>query len=130
MLGDAFDAAAKTAIEKEITDAKPGEIVILKKPPYAINIYKEIKDTDVHLWNENNTVLRDLISKQKWVVIPLTQSSYPVEYTVKPKFEIHYYSIRVTFGFAKPVHKSQPLNEDTALVDLNQRPNGMFGWTL
>ena len=72
VLGDAFDAAETAAIEKEIADTKPGEIVTLEKPPYAINIYKEIKDTEVHLWNENNTVLRDLTSKQKWVVIPLT----------------------------------------------------------
>ena len=49
---------------------------------------------------------------------------------MKPKFVIHYYSIRVTFGFAKTVHKSQSLTEDTALMDLNERPNGILGWTL
>ena len=60
MLGDAFNAAEKAAIEKELTDTKPGEIVTLSKPPYAINIFKEIKDTDVHLWNVNNAVLCEL----------------------------------------------------------------------
>ena len=34
---------------------KTGDIVTLSKPPHAMNIDKEIKDTDVHLWSVDNT---------------------------------------------------------------------------
>ena len=129
VLGTDFTRAETKKIKADIKAAKPGEIVMLPHPPYAINVYMEIKDCDAHLWSEDNTIECYLTSKQKWVIIPLTQIQFPQQYTLRPGMNINYLSIRATLGFAKTIHKSQSLTEDFIIMNVNQRPRGIFAMT-
>ena len=43
--------------------------------------------------------------------------------------KINYFSIRATLGFAKTIHKSQSLTEDFIIMNVNQRPRGIFAMT-
>jgi hypothetical protein len=132
IFGPDWTLEEKAAAEEEIATAKPGDIVTLIKPPYAVNIYKEISDDDAHLWSEENTLERDLkpATKIKWVVIPLLQGPYNVPYIMKKAYTIYYKSIRVTLGFCKTIHKSQSLTEEMETLDVNERPSGIVPLTL
>ena len=132
IFGPDWDTEEKKAAERDNAAARPGDIVTLIKPPYAVNIYKEIPDGDAHLWSEENTLERDLrpICKTKLVVIPLLQGPYNVPYVVNKKVTICYRSIRVTLGFCKTFHKSQSLTEEMVNLDVNQRPPGILPMTL
>ena len=130
--GPDWSTEEKKAAEREIAAAKPGGVVSLIKPPYAVNIYKEISDDQAHLWSVDNTLERDLrpTTKKKWIVIPLLQGPYNVPYIVKKELTIHYKSIRVTLGFCKTFHKSQSLTEEMVTFDVNQRPPGILPLSL
>ena len=117
-----FQKKEKIKITKQIAAAKPGDIVMLPRPPYAINVYMEIKDCDAHLWSKRNTIECDLTSKQKWVIILLTQIQFPQQYTVRPGMVVNFFSIRATLGFAKTIQKSQSLTEDFIIMNVNQWP--------
>ena len=129
-LGLQFTAVEIKSFQLEYAAAAPAEVIILPRPPFAVNIHKEVRDEDAHLWSKQNTILCDLQCKQKWVVLPLAESPFPVSFTVRMKVSLSYTAIRLTLAFAKTIHKCQSRTEDQVIFDCNQRPPGLMPLSL
>uniref|UniRef100_A0A7S0QIJ3 ATP-dependent DNA helicase n=1 Tax=Cryptomonas curvata TaxID=233186 RepID=A0A7S0QIJ3_9CRYP len=131
ILGPHFTAAEIKSFKIEYAKAAPGIVIILPHPPYSVNIHKEVRDEDAHLWSKENTIFSDLESKHKWVIVPLAQSTFPVSFTVAPNVSrLTYSAIRLTFAFAKTIHKCQSRTENQVIFDCNQRPLGLMPLSL
>jgi len=66
ILGANYSAAEIKSFQLQYARAAPADVIELPRPPYAVNVRKEVRDEDAHFWSGKNTVLCDLKSKQKW----------------------------------------------------------------